>query len=120
MVILDWPMSREYFSSLFLSQGLEPKYAYKAHSLGMVRGMVANGFGYSLFNNPAVSNVALDGSEFVSIPIEEELQPLVMGVAKLDQSRLSPAGQAFVDMLKTHAEEMLTGNTFSCQKRLAS
>lgn len=120
MVMLDWPMSREYFTSLFLSQGLEPNCAYKAHSLGMVRGMVANGFGYSLFNSPAVSNIALDGSEFVSIPVEEELLPLVMGIAKLEQSRLSPAGHAFVDMLKAHAEEMLTGDNSPCQNRLAS
>lgn len=86
MVTLDWPMSREYFSSLFLSQGVEPNYTYKAHSLDMVRGMVANGFGYSLFNSPAVSNVALDGSEFVSIPIEEELLPLVMGIGNCQRS----------------------------------
>ncbi|MDO6461591.1 LysR family transcriptional regulator [Granulosicoccaceae sp. 1_MG-2023] len=106
MVMLDWPMSREYFISLFLNHGLEPNCAYKAHSLGMVRGMVGNGFGYSLFNSPAVSNIALDGSEFVSLPVEEELLPLVMGVAKLEQSRLTPAGQAFIDLLKDYTAKM--------------
>jgi len=120
MVTLDWPMSREYFSSLFLSQGLEPNYAYKAHSLGMVRGMVGNGFGYSLFNSPAVSNIALDGSEFVSLPLEEELMPLVMGIARLEQSRLTPAGNAFIEMLKEHADEMLAGESPEYQRRLAS
>ena len=66
MVLLDWPMSREYFYSLFLSQDLEPKFAYKAQSLGMVRGLVGNGFGCSIFNSPLASNLALDGTAFKS------------------------------------------------------
>ncbi|TCK08977.1 LysR family transcriptional regulator [Marinobacterium mangrovicola] len=110
MVMLDWPMSREYFSSLFLSQNLKPNCAHKAHSLGMVRGMVANGFGYSLFNTPAVSNVALDGSEFVSLELEDELMPLQMGIARLAQSRLTPAGNAFVEMLQSYADRLLSGD----------
>lgn len=116
MVMLDWPMSREYFNSLFLSQGLEANCAYKAHSLGMVRGMVANGFGYSLFNNPAVSNVALDGTQFVSLELEEDLMPLNMGVARLAQSRLTPAGNAFVEMLQSYAGQLVGDNGIEARK----
>ncbi|WP_432696430.1 LysR family transcriptional regulator [Marinobacterium sp. YM272] len=119
MVMLDWPMSREYFSSLFLSQNLAPNCAYKAHSLGMVRGMVANGFGYSLFNTPAVSNIALDGSEFVALELEEELMPLKMGVARLAQQRLTPAGNAFIEMLQSYADQLLGGSGMEA-KKLAS
>ncbi|WP_317929521.1 LysR family transcriptional regulator [Halioxenophilus sp. WMMB6] len=108
MVMLDWPMSREYFLSLFISQGIDPNISYNAQSLGMVRGMVANGIGYSLFNTPVHSNVALDGTKFLSIPLEEDLMPLTMGVAKLAQSNLTPAGSAFVDELEHFAKQILS------------
>ncbi len=120
MVMLDWPMSKEYFNSLFFSQGTTPKVAYNAHSLGMVQGLVANGFGYSLFNTPIHTDVALDGSQFLAIPIEEELMPLTMGVAKLKQSRLSPAGNAFVDMLKDYAVQVLQSTSKLPQKSNSS
>ncbi|WP_261845108.1 LysR substrate-binding domain-containing protein [Aliamphritea ceti] len=106
MVVLDWPMSRDYFYSLFLSQDLEPKFAYKAQSLGMVRGLVGNGFGYSLFNSPLASNLALDGTELKAIPLKDKLRPLRMGIAKVAQLRLTPAAQAFVQMLKTQTTEL--------------
>ncbi|AEF55558.1 LysR family transcriptional regulator [Marinomonas posidonica] len=117
MVMLDWPMSREYFSSLFIGQGIEPMISHNAHSLGMVRGMVANGFGYSIFNTPVHSNVALDGTKFASIPLKEELMPLTMGVAKLEQSQLTPAAEAFVEVLKNFASGILTPSQESSAER---
>ncbi|WP_027858630.1 LysR family transcriptional regulator [Marinobacterium jannaschii] len=106
MVLLDWPMSREYFFSLFLSLDLEPDFAYQAQSLGMVRGLVANGFGYSLFNTPLANNLALDGTEFKAIPLTEKLRPLRMGVARLAQYRLTPAADAFIKQLEAHCSSL--------------
>ncbi|MCV6590765.1 MAG: LysR family transcriptional regulator [Marinobacterium sp.] len=100
MVVLDWPMSREYFFSLFLSLELEPDFAYQAQSTGMVRGLVGNGFGYSLFNTPMVNNLALDGTELRAIPLKEKLRPLRMGIARLSQFRLTPAADAFIKSLR--------------------
>ncbi|MHA2937094.1 LysR family transcriptional regulator [Vibrio sp. RC27] len=107
MVMLDWPVSREYFHSLFLSQGTKPTVGYHAHSLGMVRGMVANGFGYSIFNTPVHSNIALDGTKFASIPLEGDLMPLTMGIVKLKQQQLTPAGEAFFKVLEDFASGIL-------------
>lgn len=106
MVLLDWPMSREYFFSLFLSQDLEPNFTHRAQSLGMVRGLVANGFGYSLFNTPLVNNLALDGREIVAIPLRGKLRPLRLGVAKISRFRLTPVADAFIETLKARAEEL--------------
>jgi DNA-binding transcriptional LysR family regulator len=106
MVLLDWPLSREYFFSLFLSHGVEPNFAYRANSLGMVRGLVSNGFGYSLFNSPMVNKMALDGSMLRAIPIEGKQRPLRLGVAKMSQLQLSPAALAFVEILKTQVIEL--------------
>ena len=116
MVLLDLPMSREYFYSLFLSLELEPNFAYQALSLGMVRGFVGNGFGYSLFNTPLANNLALDGSELKAIALKEKLRPLRMGVARLSQFRLTPAAEAFIKKLEeqTHAlsENLFTDDRF--------
>jgi len=111
MVLLDWPMTRDYFFSLFLSQDLEPDFAYRAQSLGMVRGLVSNGFGYTLFNAPLVNNKALDGSELKAIPLTGNLRPLRLGVAKISQFRLTPVAEAFIKLLKERAAE-LTASVF--------
>lgn len=106
MVLLDWPMSREYFFSLFLSLGLEPKYAYEAQSIAMVRGLVGNGFGYSLANTPMANNLALDGTELRQVPLKENLRPLRMGVARLSDLRLTPVADAFIKQLEAQIHEM--------------
>lgn len=106
MVLLDWPMTRDYFFSLFLSQDLEPDFAYKAQSLGMVRGLVSNGFGYTLANAPLVNNKALDGTELKAIPLTDNLRPLHLGVAKIAQFRLTPVALAFIKMLKERSVEL--------------
>jgi len=98
--MLDWPVSRQYFMSLFISRDLRPECRYRTQSLTMARGMVANGFGYSLFNMPLSSDMALDGTRLKAIRIEEELTPLTMGVVKLAQSRTTPAADAFIELLK--------------------
>ncbi|WP_432470176.1 LysR family transcriptional regulator [Amphritea sp. HPY] len=115
MVLLDWPMTRDYFFSLFLSQDLEPDFAYRAQSLGMVRGLVSNGFGYTLFNAPLVNNKALDGSELKAIPLTGNLRPLRLGVAKISQFRLTPVAEAFIKLLKERAAE-LTASVFPDQR----
>ncbi|MEH6579346.1 MAG: LysR family transcriptional regulator [Amphritea sp.] len=112
MVLLDWPMSRDYFFSLFLSQDLEPDFAYRAQSLGMVRGLVGNGFGYSLFNTPLATNLALDGTVLKAIPLSGKLRPLRLGVAKISQFRLTPVADAFIKMLKERAAD-LTDSVFT-------
>lgn len=106
MVLLDWPLSRDYFYSLFLSQNVEPNFAYRANSLGMVRGLVSNGFGYSLFNSPMVNKMALDGSLLKAIPLQGQPRPLRLGIAKMAQLQLSPAALAFVEILKTQVVDL--------------
>jgi len=103
MVLLDWPLSRDYFYSLFLSAGLEPSFAYKAKSLAMVRGLVANGFGYSLFNTPLASNATMDGNEIVQVPLvskQGQHRPMSLGVVSVKGLRLSPVTKAFIEVVK--------------------
>jgi DNA-binding transcriptional LysR family regulator len=104
MVMLDWPISRQYFTSLFLNKNLKPNLAYRSQSVSMVRGMVANGFGYTLLNTPITEDSGgLERSRLMTIPLEGEVTTLTMGVATLQQNQLSPAGEAFLEILKDFA-----------------
>ncbi len=119
MVMLDWPMSKEYFNSLFYSHGVEPKVAFKAHSLGMAQGLVESGLGYSLLNTPMSGGDGSNG-KLVSIPLKGNLLPLTMGIAKLKQSRLSPVGNAFLEVLREFNAGIQKQTPYSVITSLAS
>jgi len=94
-VMLDLPHSREYFSSLFDSLGRHPAPAFRSSQPEVVRGMVANGLGYSILNFPLKSHQTVDGSEFAIRPFKEELRPLTLGIARLASVRPRQVVQRF-------------------------
>ncbi|WP_246624542.1 LysR family transcriptional regulator [Oceanobacter mangrovi] len=108
LVMLDWPVSRQYFMSLFISLGLKPNCAFRTHSLSMARGMVANGLGYSLLNMPMSGDSSSD--HLVALPIEEPLVPLALGVARLQDTISTPAAAAFIDDIKQYVAEFMNDN----------
>lgn len=111
MVLLDLPHSRDYFRSIFLSQGIEPKIVHKSASPDTVRGMVANGFGFSLLNARLLNNRALDGKAFQVLTLQEDLPPLHMGVVSLSQSKLTRSCAAFVSYCRdTWQQAELSGS----------
>ena len=63
----------------------------------MVRGLVANGFGYSLLNAPLSNDQALDGRRFAAIPLSDKIRPLSLGIVRPAQSRLTRATAAFAE-----------------------
>jgi DNA-binding transcriptional LysR family regulator len=80
-VMLDLPHSREYFSSLFDSVGGRPMPAFRSSQPEVVRGMVANGLGYSILNFPLKSNRTVDGEEFVIRRFKENVNATTLGIA---------------------------------------
>ena len=73
LVLLGLPDSRSYFLSLFAEAGFEPRIAYETRSFEMVRGLVANGYGYGLLHTRAPHNRTLDG--FVSCLCSRDRTP---------------------------------------------
>lgn len=82
-IMLDLPHSREYFCSLFSDHGLAPLIAYQSSQPEIVRGMVANGLGFSILNYPLHSNTTVDGEKFLIKKIQEDLRPLFLGAARM-------------------------------------
>lgn len=95
LVLLDLPISREYFLSMFLREGLEPVIAARSAHLEVVRTMVANGQGYSLANIRPRSDQAMDGRRLVRLPLTGDFPPMAIGIATAAQIGKSKLLQAF-------------------------
>jgi DNA-binding transcriptional LysR family regulator len=83
MVLLDLPLSREYFLSIFLAQGLEPNIQHRSPHPEVVRSMVANGFGYTLYNARPLVEQSLDGQRVAAVRLTGEHRPMRLGLASL-------------------------------------
>jgi DNA-binding transcriptional LysR family regulator len=120
MVLLDLPMSREYFRALFLRERLEPNVAWSSAQQEVVRTMVANGLGYSLANVRPRSNVALDGRRIYSVPLSGDQPPMQIGIATLQQLKKTRLVEAFERHCReTISETHIPGMAPPVQRRRA-
>lgn len=97
MVLLDLPLSREYFYALFMAERLEPTVAWRTDQPDVVRTLIANGYGYGIFNVRPRSNQAVDGKTVVTVPLAGRVQPVRLGIATLSALRPTRVAQAFID-----------------------
>lgn len=111
MILLDLPHSREYFQSIFLALGLEPRIEHRSASPHMVRGLVANGFGYSLLNARLKHDRALDGKPFRAVPLRDPIAPLKVGVATPAGLTPTRAAAAFAE----HCHRAWLAKRFPCK-----
>jgi len=81
-VLLALPGSRDYFLSLFYGLELQPNLAHESPSFEMVRGLVANGYGYSVMHSRPACDVALDGMPLVYRPVADPLRPTRLGLLR--------------------------------------
>src|SRR6201999_3549623 len=95
LVLLDLVHSREYFRGLFSAAGVEPTVAHRSVHPEVVRTMVANGFGYTIFNARAGTGVALDGMPFANVPISGDPRPMLLGLIRLAAVRPTRLVEAF-------------------------
>lgn len=95
MILLDLPLSREYFFGLFMKEGLEPNIASRSAHIEVVRTMVANGLGYSLLNIRPRSDYALDGKKLTRVRLIGNHRPMVIGTATLKALAKSKLLQTF-------------------------
>jgi DNA-binding transcriptional LysR family regulator len=104
MVLLDLPMSREYFLALFMRERLKPNIAWSSVQFEVVRAMVANGLGYSLLNVRPRSEVALDGGRLQGVALAGDPPALRVGIATLKQLKKTRLAEAF----EAHCRELIS------------
>jgi len=103
MVLLDLPQSRDYFMSLFLAERIEPTIALTAQQQDVVRSLVANDFGYALFNVRPLNETALDGKPLVRLALSGDHRPVRIGIAALPT--LKPT--RLVTVFTEHCRELI-------------
>lgn len=96
-ILLDLPLSREYFISLFLRDGLRPNIAARSDYPETVRSYVASGFGFSLLTARPVNRAALNGLPLSYVRLEGEYEPMVLGIATLRGVRKTRTAEAFIE-----------------------
>jgi DNA-binding transcriptional LysR family regulator len=99
-VMLDLPHSREYFFSLFDVLGTRPMVAFKSSQPEVVKGMVANGLGYSILNFPQRVSKSVDGQDFIIKRIRQRLRAMTFGIAYLQGTRPRTVVQSFSSFCK--------------------
>ncbi len=82
-ILLDLPLSDTYFMSLFDSHNLKPNIYARTRHIEVQRGLVANGYGYSLANVRPVNKKSLDGSSLKYVPLRGSNPGLTLGIATL-------------------------------------
>jgi DNA-binding transcriptional LysR family regulator len=100
LVLLGLPQSRDYFLSIFYGLGLQPHVAHETPSFEMVRGLVANGHGYSVMHSRPVSEQALDGMRLVYRPVSEKIRPTQLGLVRRKDARPRRMATAFAEFCK--------------------
>jgi DNA-binding transcriptional LysR family regulator len=106
LILLDLPLSREYFLALFLKEGLEPVIGARSPNQEVVRTMVANGLGYTLANVRPRSDLALDGRRLVRLALAGDHRPMTMGLATLARLRKP----RLVDAFEGHCRASVTAS----------
>lgn len=107
MVLLDLPLSREYFLSLFQAAGLRPTIQDRTMHLSMVQSLAANGVGYGLLNIPSLNTHAPDGKPLRFVKIRDKVRPLNLGLATMQSKRKTRTVMAF----EQHCRSMITAQT---------
>jgi DNA-binding transcriptional LysR family regulator len=97
MVLLDLPLSADYFLSFFTSLGLRPKIAERTRDMAVMRSLVANGFGYSIANIRPLSDIAPDGRRLRFVPLTGPVRSMRMGLVLAEGASASLTVRSFVD-----------------------
>ena len=103
MVLLDLPLSSDYFLSFFNRTGPRPIIAERTKDLAVARSLVANGFGFSVINYRPIGTHAPDGKPLIFVPLESEVPPLPVGLLSLKGLTSRSIYSAFLDLCR---EEM--------------
>jgi len=104
LVLLDIPLSRDYFLSTFRSLGITPNIADRTNDLSVARSLVANGYGYSLLNIGTGISYAPDGQPLAILPIKEDVGNITLGLATKQIASRSAIVQAFFDHVRSEID----------------
>ena len=101
MVLLDLPLSSDYFLSFFNPTGRKPRIVERTRDMAVMRSLVANGFGYAIANIRPYSDLSPDGKRLCFIPLKGEQRPMRLGLVIPQGARNVLTVNAFI----SHAQD---------------
>lgn len=110
MVLLDLPVSRDYFLQAFTDNGLRPSVRYRFANFEGVRAMVASGHGFTLLNQQPKLGYTYSGGELHRLAIAEPTAPLDIVLARrASTSPLTRKAALFADEARSAVARVLGG-----------
>ncbi|MBT5413745.1 MAG: LysR family transcriptional regulator [Rhodospirillaceae bacterium] len=109
MILLDLPTTREYFLTRFRALGLDPVIGLRTTSYETIRGLVANGLGYSVLVMRPHGDRAYDGRRLACRPIAEPVPPTRIVLARSAAIRPSPVAEAFAARARAYIPAAIAG-----------
>ena len=105
MALLDLPLSAEYFLSFFTQIGAKPRIAERTRDMAVMRGLVANGYGYSIANIRPLNDLSPDGRKLKFIPLTGDVRPMKMGLLMARSADSANVVRSFVSHCKSLVEK---------------
>lgn len=104
-ILLDLPLTRQYFLSLFDRLGLAPRIVTETSSPATLRSHVGAGIGFSLMTVRPRNMSAENGQPLAYVDLAEDYPPMKLGLAYLSQLKRSRLCQAFEDFCRETIRE---------------
>lgn len=95
-VLLNLPISQDYFGSIFASLGLTPNIRHRSTSVEAVRSLVSNGLAYSILTVPSKVLTTPDGKRLAALRLRDSLQPARVASVHLSDHKPRPIAKAFL------------------------
>ncbi|MCM2477674.1 LysR family transcriptional regulator [Rhizobium sp. CG5] len=105
-ILLDLPLSRDYFLGLFAAAGANPNIVAQIQHQEVIRTMVASRYGYTLANVRPKNKAALDGRRLVSLRLSGEHKPMRIGLIRVGQQ----VSTRLVRTFEEHCSNLISDN----------
>ena len=99
-LLLDLPLSRDYFLSLFHQAGVTPAIAGRFEHIDVIRGLVARGEGFGLANAQPRNRASLDGHRLSYLALDGDPTKLAHGIAMVKGLRPTQTTEAFIALCR--------------------
>lgn len=105
MILLDLPLSSDYFLSFFNQIGAKPNVTERTRDMAVMRSLVANGFGYAIANIRPHSDLSPDGRKLRFVPLTGAVKPMELGLILPKGSRNVLTVNAFIENTRMVMDE---------------
>ncbi|MFJ6327929.1 MULTISPECIES: LysR substrate-binding domain-containing protein [unclassified Rhizobium] len=101
MILLDYPSVRSAIAALFKRNEMKPLTRLQSPSLAMVRGLVAQGLGYSIVPQKPHNRTGPDGREVRAVPLSEDFPEGALVAVTQQRERQGSLARDFIEKCRT-------------------